>query len=255
MYFCPFNFWRLPIDEKTQILDFKFGDVNGDGIFDSVYLIGEKNYGEESSFIENIKIVIVDGFTYALTTIPLKSNAGYNPRLFLGKFTSSQDISLDEIFVSIFSGGSGGMSFYYIYSYLDNKINMLFDYEVFDEEYKYTISYKDNYKVQVINKTLKNEYTIDIEYKGLDYLSEIYDENGKLLKPLEGYVVPVSGLYPVDYNGDNIFELLSYRRIIGKYNADSLGIINLSLKWNKDMYEVFWENVSIYGRDLDNIVV
>ncbi|WP_461205342.1 VCBS repeat-containing protein [Clostridium sp. DL1XJH146] len=238
------DLWRFDLDDNEIILDFKYGDVTGDGIYDNVYLVGEKNFGEGSNFTENINLVIINGADYTLTSIPFKSNAGYDPRLFLGQFTGS---GVDEILISIFSGGSGGMSFYYIFSFIDGKVRKIFDYEKFDDEYNYNVIYQNCYKVEVANGTIDKKYIIDIKYKGKEYLDEIYDKDGMLKKPLNGYVVPISGLYPVDYNGDEIHELLTYRRIIGKYNADSLGIINNALQWTDDKFSSFFEQVSIYG--------
>lgn len=247
MFFYPFNPWRQQLNCNMLILDFKYGDVTGDGVFDSIYLIGEKNFGIESNFIENIRIVIIDGATYSLNTIPLESDAGYNPRIFLGDFTGNK---VDEILVSIFSGGSGGMSWYYIYSFLDNKIRRLFDYETYNNEYKYEVKYRDNYNVEIINKNLLKRYVIDIKYKGEDYLSKIYDEDGKLKEPTNGYVVPLSGLYPIDFRGNGVYELSAFRRAIGLYNADSLGIVQTALEWNGDAFVPLFENVGVYGTEI-----
>lgn len=244
MFFYPFNQWRQGLECNLLIFDSKFGDVTGDGVIDSVYLIGEKNFGPESGFIENIRVVIIDGATHRVKTIYFESNAGYNPRLFLGDFTGNK---AEEILVSIFSGGSGGMSWYYVYSVLNNKTRMLFDYEEYNNEYKYKVMYKDNYSVGVINQKLLKKYSIDIKYKGEDYLSKIYDEDGKLKEPIEGYVVPLSGLYPIDFSGNGIYELYAMRRVIGLYNADSIGIVQTSLQWNGEEFIPLFENVGIYG--------
>lgn len=41
------------------LLDYKLGDVNGDGIPDRVYLTGNRT--PESSFIQDITLVVEDG--------------------------------------------------------------------------------------------------------------------------------------------------------------------------------------------------
>lgn len=247
MFFYPFNIWRQTSNCNMLILDFKYGDVNGDGVFDNVYLIGEKNFGIESGFIENIRLVIIDGATYSVEIIPLESDAGYNPRLFLGNFTGNK---INEILISIFSGGSGGMSWYYIYSYLDNKPKKIFDYEIYNNEYDYEVNYKDNYKVEIINKKLFKRYIIDIKYKGQEYLSKLYDESGKLKEPTKGYVNPLSGFYPIDYQGDGIYELSALRRAIGLYNADTLGIVETALKWDGKNFVTLFEYVGVYGAEI-----
>ncbi|SHH90998.1 spore coat protein [Clostridium grantii] len=253
MFYYPFSpinpayLLTQQLKENTLILDFKYGDVTGDGVFDIVYLIGEKNFGEESSFIENIRLVIIDGATYFVEMISFESDGGYNPRLFLGDFTGNK---VDDILISIFSGGSGGMSWYYIFSYLNNKVKKLFDYEVYNNEYKYQVNYQDNYKVEVISENLMKKYIIDIQDKGEEYLSKLYDENGKLKEPIQGYVNPLSGLYPIDYNGDRVYELFTLRRVIGLYNADSLGVVQTSLQWKERDFQPWFEYLAVYGSDI-----
>lgn len=214
---------------NIYILDFRQGDVNGDHIPDNIYLVGRKPYGLDSPFVDNITLKIRDGKTNCLYSIPLKFNAGYSPALFLGDFINNK---VKDILISIDSGGSGGYGFFYIYSFLNNQVQKLFDFELFNYYYRYNVIYKDNYKVEIINKTLNKKFTIDISNKGNAYLSEIYDENGKLKAPLQGYVSALNRLYPVDFQRDGNYELYAIQRIIGRYNADTLGFVETPLRWN-----------------------
>ncbi|MCT4604548.1 MAG: VCBS repeat-containing protein [Marinisporobacter sp.] len=250
MYYYPMYFQKKKKmnNKRTYILDFKQGDVNGDGIIDYVYLVGEKPYGSESPFRENITLKIIDGRTKCETTIPLKVNAGYGPSLFLGDFTGNQ---VDNIYISIFSGGSGGYTFYYIYSFLNNEPKLIFDFEKFNDEYEYDVNYKDDYKVEVISKNTHTKYLLDIQYKGEEYLSEIYDENGKLKKPIDGWVNPLGGLYPIDFQGDGTYELYAEQRIAGRYNADGLGYVQTSLKWDGEKFIDFFQTVGIFGEEIN----
>lgn len=231
-----------------RIVSYARGDVNGDRIPDNVYLTGIKT--EDSPFIQNITLVIQDGRTGWVTRIPLKENAGYNPTLFLGDFTGD---GVDDILIGIATGGSGGIMYYYIYSFVNNIEKLLFDFNVYDEQYKYDVTYKDNYKVEVVSKENNKKYIIDISYKGKDYLSEIYYENGKLKNPISGFVNPLSGLYPVDFDSNNVYELLAYQKIAGRYNADSLGYILNNLKWKDNMFVLDNQYVAIFGADIGEI--
>ncbi|TCO79385.1 VCBS repeat-containing protein [Marinisporobacter balticus] len=252
MYYYPMYVPRtMGLNNKNgHVLDFKQGDVNGDGIIDYVYLIGDKPYGEESPFRDHIRLKIIDGKTQQEMIIPLKENAGYGPALFLGDFSGDK---VDDILINIFSGGSGGYTFYYIYSFLNNQPNMIFDFEKFNAAYVYEVNYKDNYKVEVISKNTNTKYILDITYKGEDYLSEIYDENGKLKEPIEGWVNPLGGLYPIDFQRDGTYELYAEQRIAGRYNADGLGYVQTSLKWNGQQFVPFFQTVGIYGGKIDGI--
>lgn len=226
------------------ILDFKQGDVSGDRIIDYVYLVGDRPFGMESPFAENITLVILDGKTNSYSRIPFKVNTGYNPTVFLGDFTGDK---VNDILVNIESGGSGGYIFSYVYSLLNNNPRELFDFEKFNEEYKYDVVYKNDYKVDVINENLNKKYTLDIEYKDPEYLFEIYDENGKLKEPLMGEVTALSGLYPIDIERDGTYELNAIQRIIGRFNADILGFVDTSLKWDGMKFIPSRQYVSIPG--------
>lgn len=246
MYICSMDFTRPITTNKKMnyILDFKKGDINGDRIVDSVYLIGEKPFGSESPARNNIRIRIIDGRTGKESIIRLKQNAGYNPTLFLGDFTADK---VDDILVSMDSGGSGGYAFYYVYSFLNNQPNKIFDFEIFDAEYEYEVNYKNYYKVEVASKKNNYKYILDITYKGQEYLSEIYDENGILKESIEGWVNPLGGLYPIDFQRDGTYELYAEQQIAGRYNADGLGYVQTSLKWDGQDFVPFYQTIGIYG--------
>ncbi|QXM06271.1 VCBS repeat-containing protein [Crassaminicella indica] len=248
MYYYPMYFQRQRKvnNNRSYTLDFKQGDVNGDGILDYVYLVGNKPYGIESPFRDNIKLKIIDGKTKDETIIDLKENAGYNPTLFLGDFSGDK---IDDILISINSGGSGGYAFYYIYSFLNNKPKMIFDSEKFNAEYIYDVNYKDDYKVEVLSKNTNKKYILDIQYKGEAYLSEIYDKYGNLKEPIKGWVNPLGGLYPIDFQRDGTYELYAEQRVAGRYNADALGYVQTSLKWNTNRFIHFFQTIGIFGED------
>ncbi len=168
----------------------------------------------------------------------------------MGDFTGD---GVDDILIGIATGGSGGIMYYYIYSFVNNIEKLLFDFNVYDEQYKYDVTYKDNYKVEVVSKENNKKYIIDISYKGKDYLSEIYYENGKLKNPISGFVNPLSGLYPVDFDSNKVYELLAYQKIAGRYNADSLGYILNTLKWKDNMFVLDNQYVAVFGADIGEI--
>lgn len=230
---------------NSMVISFARGDVNGDRIPDNVYLTGTKT--PDSPFVQNINLVIQDGRTGMIDRIPLETDAGYNPTLTLRDFTGDR---VKDILIGINSGGSGGIMYYYIYSYLMNRPRLLFDYNVFNETYEYDVNYKDYYKVEVVNVTNQIKYLIDISNKGKDYLDEIYDDNGKLKRPIEGFVNPISGLYPVDFDSDGVYELLIYQRIAGRYNADALGYIQTTLDWDRDKFSLWNQDLAIFGTEI-----
>lgn len=234
-YFNPYNF-------NANIVFCTIGDVTGDRIPDNVFLTGTR--APMSPFVKNITLVVSDGRTNLMTKVPLSESSGYNPRIFLGDFNGN---GVNDILISINSGGSGAIMFYYIYSFINNMPNLLFDFNLYNEEYKYAVNYMDNYKVMFLSKKNNTKYLIDISLKGKDYLNEIYDKNGKLKKPINGFVNPLSGLYPVDFDSNGVYELLAYQRIAGRYNADSLGYVLNTLQWKNKKFILDNQNVAIFG--------
>lgn len=225
-----------------NVVSYAFGDVNGDRIPDHIYLTGTKT--ADRPFIQNLTFIIQDGRTGQIISTPLSENAGYNPTLFLGDFTGN---GVDDILISIESGGSGGTTYQYIYSFLNNRLQLLFDFSVYNEQYQYNVTYLDQYKVEVVSVVNNQKYIIDISTRDTKYLNEIYDNNGKLKAPITGFVNPLSGLYPVDFNLDHKYELLAYQRIAGRYNADSLGYILNTLEWKNDRFSLQNQYVAIFG--------
>lgn len=226
----------------SRVVSFARGDVTGDRVPDNVYLTGLIT--PDSPFIQNITLRVQDGRSGEFKSVPLRENAGYNPTLFLGDFTGD---GVDDILVSIATGGSGGTMYYYIYSFVGNRPQLLFDFNVFNEKYKYEVTYQDYYKVEVVSLINNQTYIIDISNKGTEYLNEIYDKNGKLKSPITGFVNPISGLYPVDFDSDGRYELLAYQKIAGRYNADSLGYVLNTLAWLDKGFVLQNQNVAIWG--------
>ncbi|MFC5530689.1 VCBS repeat-containing protein [Cohnella yongneupensis] len=234
----------------TVVLDAKWGDVNGDGTPDQVYLTGNPTGDINSSFIENIQLTVMDGRSGARYTKQPKDNAGYNPRLFLGDFTGDR---VDDILVSIESGGSGAFTYNFIYSFMQNVFHELYNNDWFYETYSdASVSYEDNYKVRIVNRSLKKEYLLDISQRDPSYLSDLYDSKGKLKKPVEGSVMGVSGAYPIDLQGDGVYEIWPFQRVIGLYNADVLGYLQPPLNWDSQTSKFIplFQWASVNGNDI-----
>ncbi len=242
------NIRKEIMENNLIIVDKKIGDVNGDGIDDTVYLVAKKADYPNSLFLSDIKVIIIDGNTSIRNEIIFANNAGYNPTLFLGPFTNKK---LDDIFVAIDSGGSGGFGYYYLYSYVNNREKLLFDTNKFNNNFLYEVKYKDNYRVEVTNVTLKKVYIIDISNKDKEYLDSLYDETGSIKKPTFGEVLYLNNLYPIDINNNGVYDLYALNRVIGLYGADTLGNIETYLFWDSGSFKPFgnMQYLSITGRD------
>lgn len=218
------------------------GDVNGDGIPDNVFLTGTKS--SDSPFTQNITLVIKDGATGRMTSVPLRNNAGYEPTLFLGDFNGDR---IADILIRIQTGGSGATTYDYVYSFAGNTVRQLFDSDIYNDHYKYDVNYLDYYRAEVVSRANNQRYILDLTYKGQNYLNEIYDSSGKLKSPISGWVDPLSVLYPVDFDGDGVYELLAFQSIAGRYHADGLGRVQNLLKWENGAFTLYDQTVAIYG--------
>lgn len=236
------NYDYNPYVRNSTVVAFARGDVNGDKIRDSVYVTGMKE--SDVAIIKNLALVIQDGATGILTHIPLKEKMGYNPALFLGDFTGE---GVKDILITISTGGSGGTTYNYVYSFVNNSPRLLFDSDVYNQMYQYEVTYKDEYKVEVVSRMNNTKYLIDLTLRGPDYLNEIYDADGQLKSAITGWVDPISGLYPIDFDSNKIYELLAYQKISGRYHADSLGFIQNRLKWNGSMFVLDYQDLAIFG--------
>lgn len=221
--------YRAPESSGFYILDFKTGDVNGDGSIDNVWLVGQKSHPDDY-FSDNIRIVIQDGRTNNSMQVPLKNAAGYNAQLFLGHFTSKLQ---SDILVSIDTGGSGGYIFAYLYSLRDNYPRLLLDADSFNESSVYTAVFKDDFRVEISDVNSNIKFMIDISCNKKMYLDAgIYNAAGRLIKATEGGVLALGALYPLINDYDGLYQLLAYQRVIGINNSDNLGAVQTYLKWD-----------------------
>lgn len=237
---------NMPISTMApQVIQTKFGDINGDGLLETVLLMGTKT--PDSPLWKDLTLAIFYGQTHQFEKIMLKQSVGYNPTIFLGDFTGNH---LEDILAISDTGGSGGIINGEIFASINGNIRSIFDAISFNNKLKYSVNYQNQYKVAVRSMNPHKQYIIDLQYKGPDYLAEIYHQDGTLKQPIEGWVDPMSGLYPVDYERDGIYELLAYQSIAGRFHADGLGYVENILKWDGHAFTVDRQTVGIFGEDI-----
>lgn len=225
------NFYFRSSDEL--VLDTQYADVNGDGQLEAVIVTGRKPYGE-SGFIEDITLTVRNDRTGVNIKVVPKENGGYSPTVLITNFT---DDTTPQVYLSINSGGSGGYYFNYIYSFKNNITKQIFDSDVFSGESEFDAVYQDNYKVLVTSKDNTLKGIIDLTaIRDQDYLNQLYTPDGKLKEPQVGGVLALSYLSPYSLYGAKPFNLLTNQRIIGLYNADTLGAVETILQWDKDKF-------------------
>jgi hypothetical protein len=210
--------------QNVYIIDTKIADVNGDKIPDTIYLVGEK---KDFPFYQNIKVVVQDGKTLCRYEIPLfpEYSMAYNPWLFVGDFISS---GASDIMVNLPVGGSGGLTYYYILSFMNNKAEYLLEPDSFIERsqgLKFEVVYRDDYRVEVRSKKLDQSYMLDVSDRKETYEETLYHINGKLIKPIEGFIIDLPLLTPIRFDGREPYKLQAQQQIAGTSRADGLGYI------------------------------
>ncbi|HWK23444.1 MAG TPA: VCBS repeat-containing protein [Ureibacillus sp.] len=242
-------YWRrvpqIPLSSGQTIVASQMGDVTGDGVLDWIYLVGTKQ--SDSPYITNIQLVVRYGLTNQFQVFNLTENAGYEPSLWLGDLTGD---GVKDIFIVIQSGGSGGIIFAYVYSFMQGRMTKIFDSIQFNEQHPYKVQYDNNFKASVYSADPRKRYILDLQYKGKEYLNEIYNPNGTLKQPIEGWVDPVSALYPIDLARNGKYDLLGMQQIAGRYHADGLGYVENLLHWDGRQFLIVRQTVAIYGEDL-----
>ncbi|MDN4494639.1 FG-GAP repeat domain-containing protein [Ureibacillus aquaedulcis] len=235
----------VPLTSGQMIVASQVGDVTGDGFLDWVFLVGSKQ--QDSPYITKIQLMVKNGRTNQVQAFILPESAGYDPTIWLGDLTGN---GIKDIFIAIDSGGSGGIIFAYVYSSIQGKMIKIFDSVQYNERHPFKVQYANNYKAEVYSENPRKKYTLDLQNKGNEYLNVIYNADGTLKQPIEGWVDPVSALYPVDLARNGKYDLLGMQQIAGRYHADGLGYVENLLHWNGREFLIVRQTVAIYGENL-----
>ncbi|MEW9699349.1 hypothetical protein [Paenibacillus sp. SI8] len=209
-----------PNASQGQLLQTREIDVTGDGKPDNVALFGTKQDNASPYFTK--LFIVVSGPSQTQVVIPLEG--GYNPQL---GFCDVNGDRVPEIYVSAETGGSGGLSYYYLYTLKNNVPTAI----PLPDPLHVQATFKNNYVVKLkIGETGKS-YKIDIKDKKADYDRFGVYKNGRLIKPIIVDVNPYGLLQPIDTNGDGVCELKGIQRITGIANADTIGYVTSLWKW------------------------
>lgn len=230
------------VETTEQAVAERTADVNGDGVEDVVTLLGTPF--SETVYWENLHMTVKDGATGETTDVALAENAGYAPQLWIGALTGEDQ---NDIFVSTASGGSGGYSYYSVFTFKDGAYAPIFDTESFNAENAYTVVYQDNELVAVTNVATGVRYLVSLSGREADYLSGLYNEDGTLKTATEGEVYPLGNLYPVDIDADGVYELVAVQDVCGLYHVDVLGNVLTVLEWNGEAYAAATTSLAVTG--------
>ncbi len=83
--------------------------------------------------------------------------------------------------------------------------------------------YMDGFLAEIEFISLGKTVYLDLSSNKDSYIGlGIYDKDGKLLSKTTPYIMPISRLKPMDYNGDSTYEIHGYQQIIGSCNGNTI---------------------------------
>lgn len=231
----------------NEVLNLEQADVFGTGLPDTIYLVGDRPYGEASQLVEDLQLIIKEGSTGQNIEIDLPVKKGYYPTLFVKDFTGDKR---NDILVTVYTGEEGGGINSYLYTFENNRPILIFDSERFNEQNTGLVEYKDNYKVEITVDNPPKKYILDVSQSDDEYLVKIYDKDGNLIEESYGEILGLNSLNPVDYQNSGIYNLDAIQRIIGPELTDTLGLLETFLVWDKvaKEFKPFIQYVSLYGK-------
>lgn len=235
----------LNIASDKEVINFAQADVTGDGIPDNIYLVGNRPRPEMPGYFEDVGLrVVSDGRVYE---IDFPYGNGYGPVLFVGDLTHD---GIADILVNIFASGGGGFLTSYAYTFVNDQPSLLVDSKTFNDLQRGTVIYQDNYRVRIETLRPPRVYTIDISDRGPEYLNQIYNPDGTLIRPTEGTLLGLITLHTVDFDVNGEYNLSAVQRAIGLSNLDTLGLLETYFAWRPAIsrFQPFAQYFSILGQ-------
>lgn len=188
-------------------------DVTGDGKKDTVYIRGIP-YEEGTQFLKEIQLEIAasNGKKYKV-----ELEGGYGPKV---QFVDLNHDGVKDMFVTVDTGGSGGISNHNVYTLKDFTLKDLTVPDPLIINSQFLNGYKANVTIQKTGQS----YTFDLRNRAEDYKRLGLYQNGKLSEPTELMVDPYSTLKPVLIKGDQ-YGLIGSQAVSGAYHADRIAIV------------------------------
>lgn len=209
-------------------------DVTGDGIDDSIALVGHP-YSDEGLFCTSHDIVVNDAATGEQITMALgERGAGYPGTLFVGRIDG--DNALDVV-VAIPTGGSGGIVNLFVTSFAGGKARHIVDSDALARGAELKVSALDHFMVEVVDSERQNEFTLGLAGPGsdtdpeLDYYNGIYSKSGALIRPLDIGVDAVGAVEALSIGKTGRNELVTYQKVWAVAHANSIGCVRTVWRW------------------------
>lgn len=223
---------QIEAGDNLEVITIKNYDITGDRINDKIALIGERSF-KESTFTDYLIIAVLDGKTNNILQASYNNFAGYKPELVIRDFNGDK---VNDVLISVSSGGSGGFDYHLITTFNNNKVVTLFSDDN-NRGVRVKGKYIDSFKAVLDFENLVDDVSIDLSFNRENYIkNEIYTEGGALLKETAPYSYPFSKLEAVDIDNDGTYELKGYQKIIGTDITDTISGLETIWKYKNNKW-------------------
>lgn len=188
-------------------------DVTGDGKLDTIYVKGEP-FEEGAIFLRSITLEV---FSANGKNHRVNVDGGYEPKI---EFKDLNNDGIKDLFLSVNTGGSGGLSNHYLYTLKGDQLKDL----TVPEPLVIQTAFLNGYKASMTIESTNESYQFDLRSRAKDYERLGLYHNGKLNEPAELMVLPFGMLKSIKVTGNRI-GLKGSQRISGAYNADSIAYV------------------------------
>lgn len=228
------KFTYLDEFKEKYIIDYQLQDINNDNVKDDLILLGDKENANDV-YAKYICLVIRDGNTGKYCSCKLKNMDGYETHIQLQDLTND---NINELIISSCIGGRINNKVYTILKYENEKFSEIFNVKNCTGV-KVEGEFLDNYTASIKVEKVKNKMNVDLSDKK-DYYTKkgIYDENNKLKnKDVKIITYPINNLEKVNLE-DNTIGIKTCQNIIGVDKTDIIDVIECTLKFEKNKFEI-----------------
>ncbi|MEH7110207.1 hypothetical protein [Bacillus sp. JJ1764] len=217
---------------KSITITKKSADVTGDGQNEIVMLKGFPYQGEEG-YLKKIELVVM-----------ATNSKKYNFPLESGSKAALQLIDLNhdgikDLFATVETGGSGGISLHYLYTLKDFHKTDLKVPEPLELETKFMNDYRAEMKILATGKT----YLFDLKDRKKYYKKLGLYYNGNINEPTELHVNPFNSLIPIILS-DGTTGLKGMQRVTGIANADTIAYVESIWRYSNNQWNLLKVNVN-----------
>ncbi len=211
-------------NRKVTTISKREADITGDGKTDTIYLKGIPYHNHDSYF----KKIFIEVFASDDRGYKFPLESGSRAKF---KFADLNSDGVKDIFSSVQTGGSGGISIHFIDTLKDFVPISIPVPEPLEMDSKFLAGYK----AEIIIKRTGKRYIFDLKERKKDYKKLGLYYKGKLNEPTELTVNPFTSLKPVLLDGGKI-GLKGLQRVTGIANADTIASVESTwhyqgIKW------------------------